>query len=815
MINTYSQWNIVDLHIHSKESNKVKANDYEGEAYSAYDLLLKLSDYSQGHGMIFSITDHDCINEKLYRELAIEVQKPQFKDRMNFIVGVELDVIDKAVYSERFHCLVFFGTNDLTTIIHSIDELFDMVELKDRDKEDNLPDISKIFHVFQSNDIKDIILIPHYNRKSQGIPAKFISDELLNCLCFNAYEDANNITNITESLKIYLNAGYDELPFVAFSDNHDLSIYPCGHHNDDVEHHKCFMLSNLNHPFYSIKTAFEEPRLRVSIDGVSKMRNISNKTQYIQRMRLGDEIIYLSPYQNTIIGKFGSGKSLLLERIKNGEEGIKKNEKYSKFYNKEGFQIYCVNNPYNSVNEMNSAMLNSIRIYISDQIENYYYKSELDKKSAIDLFDKYNISFIPVDNASFNFHEDELIEAYKEFREVLNKDSYISNLNYELAFTKLNYYKLDPSVNSLKYNDTLKKLTKAKDSAQELLANEIDVGINYFTYEEIKQISDFINLLEKRHGQISGLKSMDFEDGLSSKYLKYYTTFIKNDNLAALATFRNDLKTFLESLEKLSTQASIFENAYNESTYDTLMKPTTNSIDSHYSIVSFRKITDTEYKSIVDFLFTERDGYRKSNLLTSLIAALKNEIPENGFAQKQSFERRIEKYCEDRHSEFKSEKVYYDILLDDVSMLKKSAGEKSSLFINLLFSLIEKDLKEEKPVILILDQPEDNIDNQNIYVQITKELKRLKLHYNGFQTIVVTHNANVGISADSENIIIAQESLSKTGEKTFSYRSGCIENTEFIKAVCNTLEGGKAAMIQRSTKYGINVLKKIGEKYEV
>lgn len=815
MIDAYSQWNVVDLHIHSKESNKVKENDYEGAAYSAHELLSKLSEYSQEHGTIFSVTDHDCINEKLYRELAIEVQKPQFRDRMNFIIGVELDVIDTAVYSERFHCLVFFGTNDLDTIIHSVDELFDGVDLKSRNNDINLPDISKIFRVFQSNKIKDIILIPHYNRKAQGIPAKFISDELLNCLCFNAYEDANNITNITESLKIYLNAGYDELPFVAFSDNHDLSIYPSGHHSDTVEHHKCFMLSNLSHPFYSIKTAFEEPRLRVSIDGVSNMRNIYNKAQYIQRVRLGDDTIDLSPYQNTIIGKFGSGKSLLLERIKNGEEGIKKNDKYKKFYNSKGFQIYCVNNPYNSINEMNSALLNSIKIYISEQIEEYYYKSELDKRAAIDLFTKYNVSFTPIEDVSFAFHDDELIEAYKAFRDVFNNESYISNLNYERAFTKHNYYKVETSVKPLKYNDSLEKITTAKIAAENLLANEIDTGIKYFSYEEIELISDFISLLEKRYGNISKLQHIKFEDELSSEYLEYYTTFIKNDNLAALTTFRNDLKAFLESLEKLSTQASIFEKAYSRSTYDALMKPTTFSIDNHYSIVSFRKNTDTEYKSIVEFLFTERDGYRKNKLLTSLVAALNNGIQENGFTQKQTFERRIEKYCSDRYDEFKSGNVYYDILLDDVSMLKKSAGEKSSLFINLLFSLIEKDLKEEKPVILILDQPEDNIDNRNIYVQITKELKRLKLQYNGLQTIVVTHNANVGISADSENIIIAQENLSSTGEKTFSYKSGCIENTEFIKEVCSTLEGGKAAMIQRSTKYGINVIKKIGEEYEV
>lgn len=815
MVNAFSEWNIVDLHIHSKESNKVKMNDYEGEDYSACELLSKLSEYSQGHGMLFSITDHDCINEKLYKELAIEIQKPEYKDKLNYIIGVELDVIDTAVYSKRFHCLVFFSMNNLTTIISSINELFDGVEIRERDKDCNLPNISKIFKVFQRNKIKDIILIPHYNRKSQGISVECISDELLNCLCFNAYEDANNITNITESLKIYLKAGYDELPFVAFSDNHDLNIYPKGHHTDTIEHHKCFMLSNLEFPFYSIKTAFEEPRLRISIDGVSEMRSIHNKAQYIQYIQSGDNRIYLSPYQNTIIGKFGSGKSLLLERIKGGEGEIEKSEKYKQFYNSKGFQIYCANNPYLSVNEMKSALLSGIKIYYSEQIEDYYYRSELDKKSAIDLFKKYNISFTPVEDTSFDFHKDELIKAFNEFKTQCSEESDISNLNYELAFIKHDYYKINSLINPLKYKDTLGKISKSMDTAKELLENEIDTEISYFTHEEIKQIQDFINLLKKRHEQIDKLKSIKVESSLSSKFSVYYSTFIKNDNLGILTNFRNNLNSFLESLEKLSNQTSVFERAYNKSVYDTLMKSGKTNIDNHYSIESFRKANEIEYKPIVEFLFPEKDGYRKSKLLTSLIAALENGIPENGFSQKQSFEKRIDKYCADRNNEFKSDNVYYDILLNEVSMLKKSAGEKSSLFINLLFSLIEKDLKEKTSVILMLDQPEDNIDNQNIYTQITNELKRLKILYKGFQIIVVTHNANVGISADSENIIIAQENLSKGGTKTFSYRSGCIENVEFIQDVCNTLEGGKTAMIQRSTKYGINVLKKIGEKYEL
>ena len=57
----FSEWNKIDLHIHSKESNKVKSNDYDGEEYTATQLLDILTN-DDNNINIFSITDHNCIN---------------------------------------------------------------------------------------------------------------------------------------------------------------------------------------------------------------------------------------------------------------------------------------------------------------------------------------------------------------------------------------------------------------------------------------------------------------------------------------------------------------------------------------------------------------------------------------------------------------------------------------------------------------------------------------------------------------------------------------------------------------------------------
>ena len=80
-----------------------------------------------------------------------------------------------------------------------------------------------------------------------------------------------------------------------------------------------------------------------------------------------------------------------------------------------------------------------------------------------------------------------------------------------------------------------------------------------------------------------------------------------------------------------------------------------------------------------------------------------------------------------------------------------------------------------------------------------------------FLSIIVTHNANVAITADSENIIIAKEHLDKEGCKKFIYEMGCIENKEYIDMVCKILEGGKDAMEKRTLKYGINIIRKVNQ----
>lgn len=96
---------------------------------------------------------------------------------------------------------------------------------------------------------------------------------------------------------------------------------------------------------------------------------------------------------------------------------------------------------------------------------------------------------------------------------------------------------------------------------------------------------------------------------------------------------------------------------------------------------------------------------------------------------------------------------------------------------------------------IIYDQPEDDLDNQFIINELVDIFKSIKKYR---QVIIVTHNANLVINSDAEQVIIA-----KNTDEILSYESGALENEMIIDRVCDILEGGKYAFEQRRNRYKI------------
>jgi len=96
---------------------------------------------------------------------------------------------------------------------------------------------------------------------------------------------------------------------------------------------------------------------------------------------------------------------------------------------------------------------------------------------------------------------------------------------------------------------------------------------------------------------------------------------------------------------------------------------------------------------------------------------------------------------------------------------------------------------------LIIDQPEDDLDNQTIYEEVIKELIKLK---GNMQFIFATHNANIPVLGDSEKII----SCTYSEEKIDVY-DGTIDNCDTQKQIVTIMEGGEEAFNRRKNIYEI------------
>lgn len=97
--------------------------------------------------------------------------------------------------------------------------------------------------------------------------------------------------------------------------------------------------------------------------------------------------------------------------------------------------------------------------------------------------------------------------------------------------------------------------------------------------------------------------------------------------------------------------------------------------------------------------------------------------------------------------------------------------------------------------VFIIDQPEDNLDNafiMNELVPLIREAKKSR------QIIMSTHNANLVVNADAEQVVVAQ-----LDQQVPRYISGGIENPEINTLIRDILEGGEIAFKHREQKYQI------------
>lgn len=134
----------------------------------------------------------------------------------------------------------------------------------------------------------------------------------------------------------------------------------------------------------------------------------------------------------------------------------------------------------------------------------------------------------------------------------------------------------------------------------------------------------------------------------------------------------------------------------------------------------------------------------------------------------------------------------YELRLGDKNLNELSPGEKGLL---LLIFYLQLDLDN---IPLIIDQPEDNLDNDSIFAVLAKCIREAKKNR---QVVLVTHNPNLAVGADAEQVIYVK--LEKAMNYKFSYETGAIENPQINQRIVDVLEGSQPAFVKRRLKYQI------------
>lgn len=638
--------------------------------------------------------------------------------------------------------------------------------------------------------------------------------------------------------------------------------FPCVTGSDVHDFEKLSKLKSLKHTWVKSTLNFEglrsikyEPKERVKVQTNSPDDKISSKQVKSLTLPKDDfnkqEIIFNRDLVS-IIGSRSSGKSLLLSILAKtmGYKGKVKlnNTDYEKLVN--GYYSYCNSIYYDGglpdTNTSNVDLLyqNQLQsIAMSQQRVNTFIEEVLNPEQRI------NKSKLDGDLKQREHELDDLIqkliEAKLDFDETyleINKLQTEEKINHNITEIKKKIKALDihydqKRVNKLKKeeeesaeqaevlrneNETIRELSKKlinpipKDyKINNELKNQINEIIIEFSNKINKVVQDHINnndvCIEKLMLTVKNINK--------DKDMQLFNDCL--DNLPQLKEFNqklNDERTKFIRLHKLkqliSDQRKRIVSIWNtikkrlSTKYDDKKLFQTTSLEINYKL-SFNtpfiiswinqcfKTSSKAYKSIAsdvmgdleDSFILQSEEEQIANVCSFIYNLLYVDGTFNGFRSGKNFDVFLNGLKDNKL--FKQDFI---VKYNGMDFNKMSEGKKA--FVLLLIKLQVE--KNDMP--LLIDQPEDELDNKSIVNDLVSLLRNQKKKR---QIILVTHNANIVIGADSDQVIIATEKdQTNDQEAKFVYRGGALDDEKIKTDICNILEGGRQAFAKRENRYG-------------
>lgn len=832
-----------DLHIHTDFSNKTKDHDYVGH-FSLEKLVEKLN-LPENDIKMFSLTDHNIFNVEVYKEYF----KSYNENERKLFIGVELDILkEEDLFNEiynlkngnskkvsKYHALIIFKNNDIDGLEEKLERMYKCIEIEYQKEYSESINFSlenikirrtSIDRIITSFYGEDYLIVAHGKKDSSIVSAykQNITDaqKMILLGIINSLEMSPNKFEAVEHYK----QGFDkvlkdefrsrsDVPYVVFSDNHEINAYP-NYKSDQIINDRPFTWIKGDLSFETLRLAFIDPLSRIAISNtvvpfpLKYLESISYKIVDSNDI-VQDRTIDFSSGINVIIGGRSSGKSLLLNAILYNLSTSRDLSKISDYENVKNKIIIKdsilgklnVESDYKSLNSCNTKAFSQDEIVnkFNDNGEALTDALPFERFNEEEIKDELNLSFSILDSLSRNYR---LLSTHKNYRDLqfLSEDIISSSKNKKLSFLyEAGIDAVEDSIieSSMSIRNIINKLIESKDNLRNL--SSIKYGLNLlFDSEDIMKFESVVSILESK---ILNFENKYYESKVKEVFInkvrqkvpEIFKTWLSNHDMQiedAEIRLNNQLtksKNYFKSL-------ILFESSINK--IDDL-KFDLKSKDFSYSN-EFKLRTEINYELNKDIfqkhLIDKISNFDENNIRKSLMDMI---FDQNGVKIKRKtnspndFDDLINSYKTKVKDSVKPKYTIVEKNLEkDISSEFMSPGKKASIYLDII---IDNLYTLSDPFILIVDQPEDNLDNMFITDRLIEKFRMLR---GKVQVILVTHNAPIAINCDSDNIIIATNN-----NKVIDYRYGGLENLEFRKEICKILDGGHYIFDRRYHKYDI------------
>lgn len=818
---TYEEFTKLSIHNHFGDANSEKTlNDsYDKAVRMNYESTLKrLEEAKKNNFHLLALTNANTFELASY--ITIKIMASELG--IELIPGVELNIKHNSL-DKYLHTIVL------------IDPSCNLIDFEVKLESYILQNKNNYITIEQLVDLiieKKVIIIPHgIKQSSGGKSASENPEQFKEIIAFNdsvpiiiednkAYHKASLLQKLEHVLNSKEKAWLEKSANISAADRTSYS--------------------RIDSPSYIWgKASFDDLYFAALMKGsrIKREQDIIKKTCYISKIEIIPKVstpqiekctISCSHGLNSIIGKSGSGKTLLLNAIKlnlTGKNLITKTSglsEYDEIYKDVNIKLFDING-----NEI--SLQSNWKVFEGDNLYSKIltaYSSDKDKL----------VKELDLDINSSQF--DSLISSYSEFlTDYKNNKIELNNLRK----------KMNNTISSLLSNiDFLNKNKKVSDESIEYLMN---TELNTHQEQSILQLSAIekdLTTLKKIVAilmQFSKKYEVEYEEEISALYTKFYNKILSSEKTCLI--FELELKEQIEIEQNLfaivkSYNATLGKKleAVTEKKQEILLymeeiKSMLQQIVELEEKLSLKSLDANDFKNCLKLsennfskLFIKdiklRFDYSDLNIvLDSCIGQKNNKINQSEFKGLELNLENIDSISSIMDVFIKKEYPYainlnpaYNTYIDYEIQIKSSNGEyediesmsAGELGKTYIANMIDKQIKNGGANLIVLfDQPDNNLEKKFILNELVKKIDDLRNH---FQIFITTHEPLLVVNADSNNIIKAENNKTATSLKNkinyenLSFVGSANSKNEMIKKIAEMVDGSPDAVKERDKIYG-------------